>query len=113
MDDVTRNYGCTHFSSIHPANKSIFASFEVTDSTSTLPYSSVLLQFGSKRGETDCSHRRHQDSPVYRQKVNESKLKTAMPSEHPQVGSSCQKPGLEHKFQKIRFNTNSGNQIFG
>ena len=45
MDDLTRNYGCTHSSLIHPANKSIFASLEATDSTSSLPYPSVLLVF--------------------------------------------------------------------
>ena len=36
-----------------------------------------------------------------------------MPSEHPQFGSSCRKAGLVHKFKKIRFNSNSRNQIFG
>ena len=33
----------THSSPIDPAIKSIFASFEATDSTSSLPYPSVLL----------------------------------------------------------------------
>ena len=44
---------------------------------------------------------------------NESKNKTAMSREHPQVDSSCRKFGLDHKFPKIRVNSNSRNQIFG
>ena len=42
-----------------------------------------------------------------------NKLKTAMSREHPLVGSSCRKPGLDHKFLTIGFNSNSRNQIFG
>ena len=40
-------------------------------------------------------------------------LITAMPRKHPLVGSSCRKPRLDHKFLKIRFISNSNNQIFG
>ena len=43
MDDVTRPYGYTFVTD--SANNSIFASLEATDSTSLLPYPSVLLQF--------------------------------------------------------------------
>ena len=43
MDDITRPYGYT-FVTDSP-NNSIFASLEATDSTSSLPYPSVLLQF--------------------------------------------------------------------
>ena len=35
----------THSSPVDSANKSIFVSLEATDSTSSLPYPSVLLQF--------------------------------------------------------------------
>ena len=76
-------------------------------------YSFSRVHHGSKRGETDASCRRHQYAPVYRQLANENKLKTAMPREHPLVGSSCRKPRLDHKFLKIRFISNSSNQIFG
>ena len=76
-------------------------------------YGSTRIHHGSKRGETDGSCRRHQDSPVYRRLVNESKNKTAMSREYPQVGSSCAELGLDHKFRKIRFNSNSRNRIFG
>ena len=118
MDDVTRPYGYKHSSPIHPASKSIFTSLEATDSTRSLPYPSVSLQFLSsspwnKRGEADGSRRSHQYSPVYRCLANENKLKTALPREHPLVGSSCQKPRLDHKFLKIRLISNSSNQIFG
>ena len=41
------------------------------------------------------ARRRHQDSSVYRQLVNESKDKTAVSREYPQVDSSCPEPGLE------------------
>ena len=76
-------------------------------------YSSTRIHHGSKRGETDGSCRRHQDSPVYRRLVNESKNKTAMSREYTQVDSSCAELGLDHKFRKIRFNSNSRNRIFG
>ena len=61
-------------------------------------YGSTRVHQGCKRGETDGTCRRHQDSPVYRQLVNESKNKTAMSREYPQVDSSCAKFGLDHKF---------------
>ena len=76
-------------------------------------YGSTRVHHGSKRGETDGSCRGHQDSPVYRRLANESKNKTAMSREYPQVDSSCAELGLDHKFQKIRFNSNSRNRIFG
>ena len=76
-------------------------------------YGSTQIHHGSKRGETDGSCRRHQDSPVYRRLVNESKNKTAMSREYTQVDSSCAELGLDHKFRKITFNSNSRNQIFG
>ena len=49
----------THSSPVDSANKSIFASLEATDSTSSLPYPSVLVfsrvHQGSKRVEADGS----------------------------------------------------------
>ena len=45
------------------------------------------------------ARRRRQDSPVYRRLANENQVKTAIPREHPQVGSSCRKPGLDHSFE--------------
>ena len=39
--------------------------------------------------------------------------RTAMPRKHLLVGASCRKPGLDHKFLKVRFISNSSNQIFG
>ena len=41
---ITRPYSL-HPSLMHPAVKGLFASVEATDSTSSLPYPSVLLQF--------------------------------------------------------------------
>ena len=76
-------------------------------------YGSNRVHHGSKRGETDGSCRGHQNSPVYRRLVIESKNKTAMSRKYPQVDSSCAELGLDHKFQKIRFNSNSRNRIFG
>ena len=78
----------THSSPVDSANRSIFASLEGTDSTSSLPYPSVLLQFsrvhqGSKRVEADGPRRRHQYFPVYRRLANDNKFKTAMPGIHP------------------------------
>ena len=37
-----------------------------------------------------------QYSPVYRQLANEIKIKTAMPREYPQVGSSCRNGVWKH-----------------
>ena len=76
-------------------------------------YGSTRVHHGSKRGETDGSCRRHQDSSVHRRLVNESENKATMPREYPQVDSSCSKLGLDNKFRKIRFNSNSGNRVFG
>ena len=76
-------------------------------------YGSTRIHHGSKGGETDGSCRRHQDSSVYRRLAIESKNKTAMSREYPQVDSSCAELGLDHKFRKIRFNSNSRNRIFG
>ena len=76
-------------------------------------YGSTRIHHGSKGGETDGCCRRHQDSSVYRRLANESKNKTAMSREYPQVDSSCAELGLDHKFRKIRFNSNSRNRIFG
>ena len=39
--------------------------------------------------------------------------KNTMSREYPQVDSSCSKSGLDDKFRKIRFNSNSRNRIFG
>ena len=72
-------------------------------------YGSTRIHHGSKGGETDGSCRRHQDSSVYRRLAIESKNKTAMSREYPQVDSSCAELGLDHKFRKIRFNSNSRN----
>ena len=44
---------------------------------------------------------------------NENKLKTAGPREYPLVSSSCRKPRLNQNCLKIRFISNSSNQIFG
>ena len=57
------------------------------------------------------ARRRLQYSPVYRRLANENKLKTAMPRKHLLVGASYRKPGLDHKFLKIRFVSNSSNRI--
>ena len=76
-------------------------------------YGSTRVHHGSKRGETDGSCRRHQDSSVHRRLVNESENKATMPREYPQVDLSCSKLGLDNKFRKIRFNSNSGNRVFG
>ena len=76
-------------------------------------YGSTRIHYGSKGGETHGSCRRHQNSPVYRRLANESKDETAMSREYSQVDSSCTKFGLDHKFQKIRFNSNSKDRVFG
>ena len=49
-------------------------------------YGSTRVHHGSKRGETD-GYRRHQNTSVHRQLVTESKVKTTMPREYPQVDS--------------------------
>ena len=94
---------------------SIFASLEATDSTSSLPYPSVLLQFlsrvhqCSKKIEADGPRRRHQYSPVYRQLANYIIFKTAIPGIHP-LGMHLVESLGWIKFLKIRFISNSINQ---
>ena len=117
MVDVTRPYSL-YTLLMHPAIKISSLQWRlqilpVHCLTLQYHYSFSLFHHGSKRGEADGSRRRHQYSPVYRRLANENKLKTAVPKEHPQVGSSCQKPRLDHKFLKIKFISNSRNRIFG
>ena len=76
-------------------------------------YGFTRVHHGRKRGKADGSCRRHQNSPVYRRLANESKNKTTMSREYPQVNSSCANLRLDHKFRKIRFNSSSRNRIFG
>ena len=98
--------------------QNFFASMEATDSTSSLPYPSVLLQFFLEFTMVAKEVKLmalaegisiHQYIDGWLMRTNS---KTAMPREHPQVGSSFQKPRLDHKFLKIRFISNSRNQIF-
>ena len=48
---------------------------------------------------------------INRRLANKNELKTAMPRKHLLAGASCRKPGLDHKFLKIRFISNSSNRI--
>ena len=68
---------------------------------------------GSKRVEADDSRRRHQYSPVYRRLANDNKFKTAMPGIHPLGVHLVESLGWITNFLKIRFISNSSNQIFG
>ena len=51
-------------------------------------------------------------SPEYRCLVNDSN-ENINAKKYPQVPSSFRKPGLDHKLWKVRFISNSRNQIFG
>ena len=117
--DVTRIYGCsTHNSPIHPANKVSSLHWRLQ----ILPVHCLTLQYcyslsrvhqGSKRVEADGSRRRHQYSPVYRRLANDNKFKTAIARDTPTWGASCREPGLDHKFLKSDFFSNSINRSYG
>ena len=74
----------------------------------TAPLEFTMVAKGVK---ADGSYRRHQNSPVHRRLITESKVETTMPREYPQVDSSCRKLGLDNKFPKIRFSSNSRNPL--
>ena len=112
VDDVTRNYGCTYSSkvcSFHWRQKILpDHCLSLQDAIVSLGFTMVAKEVKLMALAEGISIRQYMDDWL-----NENKLKTAMPREHPLVGSSCRKPRLDHKFLKIRFISCSSNRIFG
>ena len=108
----------THSSPVHSANKYLcfiggYRFYQFTALPSSIATVFSRVHQGSKTVEADGSRRRHQDSPLYRQLANDNKFRTAIPGIDPLGMHLVEEPGLDHKFLKIRFISNSINRSYG
>ena len=116
MDDVTRSYGCTHSSPIHQLTKYLrFIGGDRFYQFTALPFSiaTVPLEFlWWERGETDGSRISiHQYTGKWL--MSQSNLKQQCQVNTDRLVHLVERLGWIIIFKKIRFSSNSRNQIFG